>query len=135
MKSLFAAIVLLLFTACASNPVLSGKPQDWKGKGADEMRAALGEPTEIKPQADGSEIWIYRKTGEFLAPAKERTDFRVGGAGDGGAFGARGGINSSKRSEQVTDYENIWRFQIKNGKVRRWYAQRFEGGQLVWEDH
>jgi hypothetical protein len=125
----------VLLIGCASNPILSGKPQDWKGKPSGDMRAALGEPTEVVPQADGSEIWIYRKTGEFLAPAQDRTNFRMGGGGGSGVFGAGGGINTSKRSEQVTDYENLWRFQIKNGKVRRWYAQRYEGGQLVWEDH
>src|SRR5688572_16199344 len=111
MKSLFAIKLILpvalLLTGCASNPILSGKPQDWKGKRADEMRAGLGEPTEIKPKADGSEIWIYRKTGEFLAPERGRTNFRMGGGGGSAVFGASGGINTSKRSEQVTDYENV----------------------------
>jgi hypothetical protein len=134
-KTLLFAATLGFLIGCASNPVLTGKPQHWKGKRVEELRAALGIATQIIPQSDGSEIWVYSKRGEFLAPAQERTKFGIMGAGGSSAFGASGGINTVASGERVTDYENVWRFQIKNGKVRKWYAQRLEGGQVVWEDH
>lgn len=135
-----ARIILLclfgsILTGCSSNPVLTGKPQHWTGHTTEEMKAGLGPPSEIVPQGDGSEIWIYRKTGEFIAPGEERTNFRMGGGAGSGVFGASGGISTQRQSERVTDYENVWRFEVRNGRVRRWYAQRLEGGRVVWEDH
>ena len=127
-----ATLVLALLTACTTNPVLSGKPQDWVGHDAGEMRTSLGEPTKIVPQKDGSEVWIYSRTGEFVAPAEENTNFQIGG----NAFtGAGGGINTVKGREHQAEFENVSRFLIKNGRVKQWWAQRLVDGRVVWEDH
>jgi len=124
----------MLLGACATNPVLSGKPQDWKGRSAEEMRAALGNPTKIIPQKDG-EVWVYSKSGEFVAPAEENMRFSAAGGGGGTFMGASGGVNTTKQPQRQAEYENVWRFLVKGGKVKKWYAQRFVDGQVVWEDH
>lgn len=131
----FLICAMLLVAGCASNPMLTGKPQHWKGRTTEELLTGLGQPSKVIPQADASEIWVYSRKGDYLAPAEESTKFRMGGGGGESFFGAAGGINTQKQGERVTDYENVWRFLVRKGKVRKWYAQRFVGGQLVWEDH
>lgn len=135
MRHLILICAILTFAGCVSNPLLTGKPQDWKGKLAADLRAALGPPIRIIPESGGTEIWEYVNTGEFVAPKEENTSFRMGGAGGSGMFGASGGINTLTHNERLSRYENVSRFQIKNGRVKRWYAARVEDGRTVWEDH
>jgi len=135
MRLAFLALVCAGLLGCATNPVMSGRPQDWRGHSAEEMRAGLGEPTSIKPQTDGSEIWEYRKSGDFVAPAEENMSFRAGGFSNGGFAGANGKVRTLKSGEHEASYENIWRFQFRNGKVRRWSAARLVDGVTVWSDH
>lgn len=134
MKTPLFMAIAFLFVGCASNPVLTGKPQDWKGKSASDLEAAWGEPTRVISQSDGTEVWEYVKTGEFVAPENERTSFNVGGGGGSTFFGASGGINTTEQGQRLSQYENIFRFQINNGKVRKWFAARIVDGQTVWSD-
>lgn len=136
MKKLLVGFCLVaVVTGCASNPVLTGKPQHWKGKSVADLRAALGEPTRVIPQGKGIEVWEYVNAGDFVAPKEENTNFRVGGSGGGPFFGASGGINTVTQGERLSRYENVTRFEIRNGKVRKWYASRLVDGRVVWEDH
>lgn len=135
MKTLLYAAVALLFTGCASDPVLTGKPQDWKGKPAADLRAAWGDPTRIIPESGSVEVWEYVKDGDFVAPKREDTSFRLGGGGGSGMFAAAGGISTLKHDERLSRYENIWRYKIKDGKITGWYAARMEDGRIIWQDH
>lgn len=134
-RLMLSLLGFVLLAACASNPVLTGKPQDWKGKPAGDLRAVLGKPTRIITQTDGSEIWEYVNSGEFIAPQEENTSFRMGGGSGGGMFGASGGINTVTHGQRLSQYQNITRFQIRKGKVKGWYASRIVDGRVVWEDH
>lgn len=49
-------------------------------------------------------------------------------------FGAGGGISTKKYDERLSRYENIYRFQVKDGKIRRWFAARVVDGATVWSD-
>lgn len=121
---------IVVLSACASNPMMTGKPQHWKGKTVEQLRAGLGEPSRILPAENGAEIWEYRNSGEFLAPGRETMQFSgkaLFGAIDGGA-------TTVKQGEHVTGYENLQRFEIRGGKVRKWYVERSEGGRVVWSD-
>lgn len=40
-----------------------------------------------------------------------------------------------KQKERTGSYEKIFRFSIRDGKVKRWYASRIEDGRVVWEDN
>lgn len=122
----------MLLLGCVSDPVMTGKPQHWRGKSADSLRASWGEPTRIIRESERVEVWEYVKSGDFIAPGRERTDFNVGPKPFGGATG---GITTLKQGERISEYENIRRFKIKDGKVTGWYAARMEGGRVVWEDH
>jgi hypothetical protein len=122
--------ILLLVAGCASDPVITGLPQHWKGKPSADLKAALGEPTEVIPQSEG-EVWIYRKTGSFVAAARDDTRFRAGG----GSFGIAGNVTTTKQGERLSEYENIMRFLVRDGKVRKWSAARIIDGQTVWSDH
>lgn len=136
MKSLFIGICLTaVLSGCASNPVLTGKPQHWKGRSVAELKAALGEPTRVIAQAKGVEVWEYINGGDFVAPKEENTNFRVGGSGGGALFGAGGGISTVTHGERLSRFENVTRFEIRHGKVKRWYASRVVDGRVVWEDH
>jgi hypothetical protein len=127
-----ASLGILLLCACASNPMMTGKPQHWRGKGSEEVRAGLGEPTRILAQGSGSEIWEYRTGGEFLSPGQERMQF---GAGRAFMGGIRGTATTVTEGERIKGYENLLRLEIRGGKVRKWYAERTEGGRVVWSDH
>jgi hypothetical protein len=136
MKTCFIVIVgILLLGGCVSDPMLTGKPQDWKGKAASDLRAGWGEPTRIIPQTGGVEIWEYTKTGELVAPEQNNTSFNMGGGGGANFFRARGGINTTKHEQRLSQYQNIWRFMIRSGKVKKWSAARIVDGQTVWSDH
>ena len=136
MRKLVAAACLgLILIGCASDPLMTGLPQDWQGKRAEDLRHTLGEPTRIQTESDGSEVWEYRESGDFVAPGEEHTSFRMGGASGSGMFGAHGGIKTLKSGEREARYENVARFKIRNGKVKAWYAERLVDGERVWSDH
>jgi len=119
----FAALV-----GCASDPLMSGKPQDWVGHQATELRAVLGEPTRILPSAKGGEVWEYVKGKDYVIPNGENLS--------GGFGGGVGGFSMEKRPEdQAAHEEQLFRFKIKNGVVSEWYANRTVNGRVVWEDH
>jgi hypothetical protein len=139
----FASLLALVFAGCASDPLLSGKPQDWQGKPAADLRAAWGEPTKVITQSDG-EYWEYTNGKDYVIPASEDTNFRLGGGSSGynsgtgassSGFGASGGISKSKSGERVSHVENVARFLIRDGKVKKWSAARIVDGQTVWSDH
>jgi hypothetical protein len=134
MKTLPLLFAVLLLAGCA-NPVMTGKPQHWMHKPAEDLKAVWGQPTRTIPQKDGTEVWEYVKSGDFVAPGEDDTTFGMRGSGGGGGFRASGGAHTTKRGEHPSRYENVWRFMIKNGKVCQWYASRTEDGRIVWEDH
>lgn len=84
---------------------MTGKPQHWKGKTAEQLRAGLGEPQRIVSQPDGSEVWEYVREGEFV----------------------RQHISPGK-------FENVNRYLIKDGKVKKWFWERYENGEVVKRD-
>ena len=135
MKKLALALMAALLFGCATDPLLTGLPQDWQGKPAADLRAAWGEPTRTISESGGVEVWEYLKAGDFVAPKREDTSFRVGGGGGSAMFGASGGISTVKHDERLSRYENVWRFKIKKGRVTAWYAARMEDGRVIWQDH
>lgn len=137
MKSLFPLLTLSLLVGCAtSDPLMTGKPQDWKGKPAADLRAGWGEPTSTIRQSNGDEVWVYHKAGDRVIPKGESTSFAFGGIGTGSTYGASAGFSSEKRPEdRLSHEENVCRFKIRNGKIREWYAARIVDGRTVWEDH
>jgi len=133
MKTLAFLLSVITLTGCAtSNPLMTGKPQDWMWKPAAELKTALGEPTRVIPQQDGAEIWEYVTKEEFVAPGEEKMTF---GAGKAPFGGIAGGSRTTKRGERASSYVNTWRYLIRDGKVRKWYAERMEDGKVVWSDH
>ena len=48
--------------------------------------------------------------------------------------GVQGGATTVTQGEHVAGYENLQRFEIRRGKVRKWYVERSEGGRVVWSD-
>lgn len=124
-----------LLAGCASNPVMTGKAEHWVGHLASELRENWGPPTKIVTQAKGIEVWEYSESGDYLSPASQNTSFRFGGFGSGGAIGGGGGISTVQNKEHVGRYQKVFRFEIKQGKVRAWYAARIEDGRVVWEDN
>ena len=141
-KLIVPATLALLLAGCAGDPLLTNKPQDWQGHPASDLKAAWGEPNKITSQSDG-EYWEYYKSGDYLAPPKDSTSFRIGGSSSGytsdglstSGFGANGGITTTKQGERVSHFENVTRFLIRDGKVRKWSAARIVDGETVWSDH
>lgn len=131
----FLLLISILLCGCASSvPLLTGKPQDWKGKPADDLRAGWGEPTHVMRESNGDEVWEYREAGNRVIPKGESMSF--GFAGIGSPYGGAGGFSSEKRPEdRVSHEENVCRFKIRDGKIRDWYAARIIDGRTVWEDH
>jgi len=126
--ALFAATLL---SGCASDPVMSGKAQDWVGHDASELRQAWGEPERIIPNR-GGEVWQYVNKGDFVSPEHSSTQFGVGRVPFGGISG---GADTVKDREHASQYENKFRFFIKDGKVKKWFESRSVDGRTVWEDH
>lgn len=62
------ALMALSLAGCSTAPsAATGKPDPWralaKDMTADQVRAALGEPIQVRPmQSPGAEIWVYRRT-------------------------------------------------------------------------
>jgi hypothetical protein len=149
--------ILIIFSAlalvgCASDPLMTGEPHDWVGHLASDLKAAMGEPTRIIHQSNyqdndpaisklfeaksgESEIWEYVQTGDAVSPKESSTAFNMHGADSNLGFGAHGGINTTESPAHQSHYENIWRYEIKNGKVVKWYAARLVDGKTVWSQH
>jgi hypothetical protein len=123
------------FIGCATDPLMSGKAEDWVGHLGTDLKTSWGEPTNVIRKSDGTEIWEYLQSGDFRSPEQENTSFRLGGLSGGNAFSAGGGINTTKNKEHIGTYQKIFRFSIKAGKIKSWYAARVEDGRVVWEDH
>jgi hypothetical protein len=100
------ALGMLLLCACESNPMMTGEPQDWKGKSAEQLRTGMGEPQRVVPQPDGSEVWEYTSEGEFVREHRSPGKFK-----------------------------NVVRYQIRDGKVKKWFFERYENGEVVKRDH
>ncbi len=134
MKSLWMVLISVLLTGCVSDPVLTGKPQHWKGKSASDLKAAWGAPTRIIPESNGTEVWEYHKATDMIIPKGE--NMRLGFGGLGGQFGGSGAFSMEKRPEdRPAREEQVFRFKVRDGKITRWYAARILDGRIVWEDH
>lgn len=135
MKTILAILVVAVLVGCvSSDPLMTGKPQDWQGKPASDLKAALGEPMHVITASNGDEIWEYHKANDVVIPKGENMSF--GFAGLGSSAGGAGGFSSEKRPEdRISRVENLYRFKIRGGKVREWYAARIMDGRIVWEDH
>ncbi|HTI70376.1 MAG TPA: hypothetical protein VMF06_10445 [Candidatus Limnocylindria bacterium] len=120
---------------CASDPLMSGKPEDWVGHPASELAAAWGQPSRVLPEHTGMEVWEYEKSGELVSPKQNDTSFHAAGADWNGGFGAHGGITSTETREHLSQYQNLCRFKIKDGRIKEWYAARLIDGKIVWQDH
>ena len=132
--TLIISLIVLILTGCASDPLMSGKPQDWVGHQATELRGAMGEPARIIPSANGAEIWEFVKDKDYVVPKGENMSFGFGGLG--GPHGGAGAFSMEKRPDDQAAHETkLFRFKIKNGVVSEWYANRVVNGRMVWEDH
>jgi hypothetical protein len=135
LRKLLASIFFAALAAgCAtSDPVMSGKPQDWVGHEGSELRSVMGEPTRVIPNANGDQVWEYEKSKDFIIPRGE--NMSLGFAGIGSSAGGAGGFSMEKRPDDQQSRETqLFRFKIRNGKVVRWYANRAVNGKIVWED-
>jgi hypothetical protein len=134
MKKNLSLLLLAFLVSCAtSDPMVTGKPQDWKGKPASDLKSAWGEPTRIIPSSTGAEVWEYARSADYVIPKGE--NMRLGFAGLGAASGGAGGFSLEKRPEDRNSREDeLFRFKIRNGKIIQWYAARFVDGRKVWED-
>jgi hypothetical protein len=130
MRTKLLPLVVLCLAGCASDPLLTGRAQDWQGKLAADLKTAWGEPTKITRDSTGDEIWEYVQGGDFVAPKEDKTSFNVGV----GSFGGGGGISTRKYDQRLSNYQNISRFRIHNGKIKAWYAARVVDGTVVWHD-
>jgi hypothetical protein len=131
MKLFLSASAVLFLFGCATDPLMTGKPQDWQGHPSSELRMSWGEPTKSFHKEDGSEVWEYRKVGGTVIPRQDNTQFGFGG----NRFGGSGQVNTVHEPERVAEFENVFRFTVKGGKVTKWYAARYVDGRVVWEDH
>lgn len=133
-QTFWTALVLsiLIFSGCASDPLVTGKPQDWVGKPAVDLKKFMGEPQQSITSANGAEVWTYRSAEDRIIPKGESMSF-FGGANTERAAGA---FSSEKRPEdRMTKIEHLYRFKVKGGIVTEWYAARIVDGRTVWEDH
>ena len=134
MKRIALLLALLALFGCASDPLVTGKPQDWKGRAAADLRTAMGTPTRIITAANGDEIWEYYLSRDRMIPKGESMNFSFGGLGS--TAGGAGGFASEKRPEdRLSRVEQLRRFKIHKGKVTEWYAANIVDGRTVWEDH
>ncbi len=135
MKPVFPILLVAFFVGCASpDPMVTGKPQDWRGKLALDLRAAWGEPTRIITATNGDEVWEYHEGNSMVIPKGESMSLGFGGLGS--PSGGAGGFSSEKRPEDRTSrVEKLFRFKIRGGKIVEWYAARSVDGRTVWEDH
>jgi hypothetical protein len=133
MKQTFSILLVAFLVSCASpDPMVTGKPQDWKGKASIDLRTALGEPTRIISQSNGDEVWEYRESADYTIPKGESIRAGLGSSPSGGT----GLFSMEKRPEDRTSrQEQLFRFKIRQGKIIEWYAARFADGRKVWEDH
>jgi hypothetical protein len=107
MKNPFLTIAIaVVISGCASNPLLTGEPSDWKRKPAAELRNSLGEPTRTVTHQDGSQTWEYVTEGEYV-----------------------------REHRSPGHFVNVTRYLIKDGKVRKWFTERIEDGVVVRRDH
>ena len=134
MKNLIPLLLLGFVIGCASDPLLTGKPQHWKGKRTSDLQIAYGEPTKISKDSMG-ELWEYRKSGEFNAPKEDRTEFKMSGSSGFGFFGAGGGISKLQFNEGLRQVEDVLKFRVKKDRIVGWSAMRLIDGQVVWQDH
>jgi hypothetical protein len=100
------ASALFGLVGCATNPLMTGEPDDWVGHTTTELRAGLGEPNRVVPQADGKEVWEYVSTGTYV-----------------------------RENRSPGTYENLSRYGIKNGIIKSWFFERAEDGRVVEKDH
>ena len=127
-KRHLSLFVFALLVGCASDPAVTGKPQDWMGHPASDLRASQGEPTKIVHQSNGDEVWEYVNSRGYIVPKGESMSAGLGGG--------VGGFSMEKRPEDRPAEEiNLSRFKIRNGKVVEWYASRSVNGRVVWQDH
>ena len=133
MKSALSVLLVAFLVGCASSdPMVTGKPQDWRGKPAVDLRAAWGDPTRVVTASNGDEIWEYREGADYTIPKGESIRAGLGSSPSGGA----GMFSMEKRPEDRTSrQEQLFRFKIRQGKIIDWYAARFVDGRTVWEDH
>ncbi|HTG45422.1 MAG TPA: hypothetical protein VK633_12915 [Verrucomicrobiae bacterium] len=85
---------------------MTGEPSDWVGHTAEELRTGLGEPHRTVPEKNGGEIWEYYSQGTFV-----------------------------REHMSPGDYQNVTRYQIREGKVKHWFIERYENGIVVQRDH
>ena len=126
-----ACLALIVFCGCAHDPVITGKPKHWTGKPSADLRAAWGEPTRIMAAGSNGEYWEYSKTGEFHAPAEKRMRFRAGT----GFGAASGGVTTTQTDARMSRFEDVVRFLVRDGKVRKWSATQLVDGRVVWTKH
>ena len=72
-------------------------------------------------------MWEYTEGGGFQSSEKSGASPTTGGDD--------GGPSNNPKRERLGSYQKIFRFGVKNGKVKNWYAARIEDGKVVWEDH
>jgi hypothetical protein len=136
MKKLLISCLVCLFAGCATDPIMSGKPQDWQGHQASELRAAWGEPTRIIPSTNEAEVWEYSAAKDVIIPKGENMNLGFGGFRSGSVGGSSGAFSMEKRPEDRPAQEGqLFRFKIRKGKIVEWYANRTVNGHVVWEDH
>jgi hypothetical protein len=134
LKLIAFALAAFLIGCATSDPMVTGKPQHWKGKPSLDLRTAWGDPTRVIPQANGDQVWEYSRSGDFTVPKGE--SMSLGFRGLGGAYGGSGGFSMEKRPEdRMSREEELYRFKIRKEKIVEWYAARFVDGRKVWEDH
>ena len=132
-KATIVILLAVLLVSCASDPMVTGKPQHWKGKPAADLETAWGKPTRVVTASSGDQIWEYYQSGDLLIPKGENMSF--GFAGIGASTGGAGAFSSEKRPEDRVSREvKLFRFKVRDGKIREWYAARTLDGRTVWED-
>lgn len=134
MKQLLLAVLISVVGCSTPDPMVTGKPQDWRGRPAVDLRTAWGEPTRIIPQSNGDEVWEYRESSDFVIPKGENINLGFGGLGSD--RGGGGAFSMEKRPEDRIGHEvKLYRFKIRAGKIEEWYAARIVNGRTVWEDN
>ena len=127
MKKFVPVLAVAILVGCASDPLMTGEAHDWVGHTKADLIAGLGEPAKVVLQSNGTEVLDYVDAGYTLTPGLGHSKLKD--------HGNIADIKSSELPPHESNYQNLKRFEIRNGKVVKWYEEHSVDGRVVFRGH